>query len=456
MKKVILAMMAFLPILANAQESVGDWEYNDSTEYVLTPKMVTDTAAVEKFVNECRTKWRLRIDSLNKEKDLLNAIREYSDKKLPEEYLPVCQKYLEWIKGIYSTNVGRYSNRYRIESQYVKDPKYRGLLDIEKAEKQLNKGKLYPQMGGLLGAVIAKDIDPLIKDTQDSINYMDMFDTYVIVANHGTVTYPQKQILAPTKNENYRPAIFMKYRDRSILYDKICEFDEKFLNRGWEWIIKGKYTDETESYPISYKYTKYAEHPEYRIRVNDRQFFIFDNDGNLSRVAWMTYKSIYDIVHDNLLILEYRKDYEANKYNIKSEDSDVQYALRNRLGYTDESSNKMMVALTKGIAQDLSAHDADTFKEYVTARRAAHQSTKKAANEMMRLINITASNFLNQLEKDHENDYKYLYKIERLGDNSFKLQFVTYDMKPQYDVYVTYFGVAPFVCDYAIERVKKY
>ena len=53
MKKVILAMMAFLPMFANAQqESVEDWEYNDSTEYVLTPKMVTDTAAVEKFGRE--------------------------------------------------------------------------------------------------------------------------------------------------------------------------------------------------------------------------------------------------------------------------------------------------------------------------------------------------------------------------------------------------------------------
>ena len=92
----------------------------------------------------------------------------------------------------------------------------------------------------------------------------------------------------------------------------------------------------------------------------------------------------------------------------------------------------------------------------MTARRAAYQSAKGYVNEMLRLANVTAANFWNQLEKDHENEYKYLYKIERLGDNSFKLQFVTYDMKPQHDVYVTYFGVAPFVCDYAIERVKKY
>ena len=165
---------------------------------------------------------------------------------------------------------------------------------------------------------------------------------------------------------------------------------------------------------------------------------------------------IWDIIHENLLILEYRKDYEANKYNIKSEDSDVQYALRNRLGYSDEASNKMITALAKTMAQDVASYDANTFKEYVTTRRAAYQSAKGYVNEMLRLANVTAANFWNQLEKDHENEYKYLYKIERLGDNSFKLQFVTYDMKPQYDVYVTYFGVAPFVCDYAIERVKKY
>ena len=454
MKKVMLAMMALLPMLANAQEAAGDWEYNDSTEYVLMPKMVTDTAAVENFANECRATWRLRIDSLNKEKDLLNAIREYSNKKLPEEYLPVCQKYLEWIKGIYSTNVGRFSNWYRIKIQYVKDPKYCGILDIEKAEKKLNKGKLYPQMGGLLGAVIAKDIDPLIKNTQDSIN-MDMFYTYVRVANHGTVKYPQKQILAPTKNENYRPNLFMEFRNSSDLFDEISRFDEKFQSRGWEWIINGEYDKKSESYPISYEYYQYAEHPEYKVLYKKEQPILFDKDGNLVRVGYMWSSAIQDI-REILLILEYRKDYEANKYNIKSEDSDVQYALRNRLGYSDEASNKMMTALAKTMAQDVSSYDANTFKKYVKTRRAAHQSAKGYVNELLRLANFTASNFWNQLEKDHENEYKYLYKIERLGDNSFKLQFVTYDMKPQYDVYVTYFGVAPFECKYAIERVKKY
>jgi len=455
MKKVLLAMMAFLPMCSNAQKPLDDWEYNDSTEYVYTPKMVTDTTAVEKFANECRAKWRLRIDSLSKEKDLLNTICGYSDKKLPEEYLPVCSKYLEWIKGIAVMNPSRYSNWYRVESQYVNDPKYRGLLDIEKSEKQLSKGKLYPQMGGFLGVVIAKDIDPLIKKSQDSID-MDIFYTYNRVANQRT--YPQRQIQIPEKNKNYRPAIFMQYRDNSHPTDEIGRMDKKLLSRGWEWVNDGSFDNIYESYPVKYDYRKYKSHPEYKVR-NERWFFqVYDKDGNLVYIPYLDqslgYGDIRDLV-DYLLLLEYRKDYEANKYNIKSEGQDVQYSLRNHLGYSNEANQKAGKAFVKSAVADYESKKGTWQKRY-NARLEAEKQAENYIYESIKANHPTAVNFLNQLKKDHEQDYKYLYKIKRIGDTSFALQFVTYDMKPKCDIYISYFTAEPNNCGHQVDKIVTY
>lgn len=447
-KKVILAIAVLIPMFASAQKPLEDWEYNDSTEYVYTPKMVTDTTAVEQITNECRAKWALRIDSLKKEKDLLNAICEYSDKKLPEEYLPVCRKYLEWIKGIATTNPSRYSNRY-----YVKDPKYRGLLDIEKTEKQLNKSKLYPQMSGFLGVVISRDIDPLIKETQDSIS-MDVFYTYIRVANHGTATYPQKQIQVPQKNQNYRPAVFMAHRDRNPGYE-IGHMDKRLLSRGWEWVNKEYGETIYESYPIKYEYKRYKSHPEYKVR-NDRWFHqIYDKDGNLVYIPYLDqslgYGDIRDL-QDYLLLLEYRKDYEANKYNIKSEGQDVQYSLRNHLGYSNEANQKAEKAFVKYVAADYESKKGTWQKRY-NAKLEAEKQAENYIYESIKASHPTAVNFLNQLKKDHEQDYKFLYKIKRTGDTSFVLQYVTYDMKPRCDIYISYFTAEPYNCGHQVDKI---
>lgn len=439
MKKVFLfALMATAPFLANAQSTNEDEE-----EFIKESYMVIDTAKVVAEAEAYKAKLRPRIDSLDARIEALKEILAHKDDKLSDELLAKYSTIVADMKVVYNESPDKFASRYK----YFKD--------FTKIEKAMSKGKVLPEFQFALRYNMKEECQKEVDALRRKVNH----DNFLLYREIEPREYPQKEVYRLKANPNSRANIFIEHRDRSTLTDAICEYDEKLLSLGWEWIKKGKHTNETESYPISYEYRKYAEHPEYKVLRRNYQPIVFDKEGNLVRVAWMSSRSnndIWDIIHKNLLILEYRKDYEANKYNIKSEDSDVQYALRNRLGYTDEASNKMMTALARTMAQDVSSYDANTFKEYVTARRAAYKSAKGYVNEMLKLANVTAARFYSQLEKDHEDEYKYLYKIERLSDNSFKLHFVTYEMKPQYDVYVTYFGVAPFVCDYAIERVVKY
>ena len=154
--------------------------------------------------------------------------------------------------------------------------------------------------------------------------------------------------------------------------------------------------------------------------------------------------------------MEYRNDYANNKYNIKSEGKDVQYAIVNKLGISDESKKHMARAIAKGTEGGLifrySYSWNESIKGYIQRDNAARQMT----GEMLRMMNDTAHNFLDQLKKDHEEDYKYIYKIERLTDVSFKVRFVTNELKPRCDVVITYYQVKPFLCDWQIDSIVKY
>ena len=44
--------------------------------------------------------------------------------------------------------------------------------------------------------------------------------------------------------------------------------------------------------------------------------------------------------------------------------------------------------------------------------------------EQSRLYNSEAEKFLEQIKKDHEDDFAYTYKIERTGDKSFSITFL--------------------------------
>ncbi len=451
MKKILLLTFVLFPIITNAQVSSKDFENNDSTEYILTPINVTDTAKVEAIANEYRIKWQKRLDDLNKEKQVINEIRQYSDKKLPDELIPVYTKYVNNFKDLYETNRSKFVNTYTISKG-----QYKGYLDIEKTENQLNKGKVFKEMEQVLSLVITKDIDPLISRTQDSIN-MNVFDTYVYKVTNGSHVFPQKEILNRTKNPNYRGALFIQIRDKNYLLQDFDELDKRLQSQGWGWLEKEYGEEVRESYPIEYKYKKYKSHPEYKVQNNRWMYQIFNKEGELIYIPWLLradYGDVRDLI-DYLLLLEYRKDYESNKYNIKSEDKDVQYALKNQLGYSNEANPKAKRAFIKS-----SVADYESKKGTWQKRTKAHLEAEKQADtyiyEVIKTYNPTAMKFLEQLKKDHAQDYRYLFKIKRINDTAFVLHFVDYEMKPRCDVYVSYFTTEPNFYGHQVDKIVNF
>ena len=217
-----------------------------------------------------------------------------------------------------------------------------------------------------------------------------------------------------------------------------------------------------EHYPHEYRYVSFPGHPGYRLvnMTNRSDFVLFDTDGNLVRFPSLSHEDLLRWHRPNLietlLLMEYRNDYANNKYNIKSEGKDVQYAIVNRLGFSDESEKRMANAIAKGSEGGLifrySYNWYESIKGYIQRDNAARQMT----GEMLRMMNDTALNFLDQLKNDHEEDYKFIYKIERLTDVSFKVQFVTKELRPRCDVVITYYQVKPFLCDWQIDKIMKY
>ena len=94
----------------------------------------------------------------------------------------------------------------------------------------------------------------------------------------------------------------------------------------------------------------------------------------------------------------------------------------------------------------------ESIKGYIQRDKSANQMV----GEMLRMMNDTALNFLDQLKKDHEEDFNYIYKIERLSNVSFRVKFVTKDFKPRCDVIISYYQVKPFLCDWQIDNIVKY
>lgn len=178
-------------------------------------------------------------------------------------------------------------------------------------------------------------------------------------------------------------------------------------NNGWEWLEddESEYID--EAYPMELRYRKYASHPEYKVIDDD----VFGNNGTIIRVSNIAYSKIsYGELPDNiineLLRQEYIKDYRSNKYNFMKENAAAQMHVKRELGLIPDNLKKF-----------------------------------KWSNVAIR--------YLRQLEMDHENDFRYLLKCERLDNLSFKVTFgngereeistykITYSAKGKFSYYIS-------------------
>ncbi len=471
---LLFLMVAMLPSSSFSQVQTSKQEVNDSTEFILRPKLVVDTAKVEEIAMKYRKKQKdilkQHIDSLSESINIMNMIINLTEKeKLSDENgtLAMYTQFFEELKEGNSENAKIFKTTYfwdaEMQRKTLYDQKVHYNREIAKAEKKLTKKLLtYP--------IIVKYIKLVCDNFQDKINeierdmtHYDQKDIYSLYLQcKGNREYPQKEIYVRTINENYRPAILREVWKFSNYNEKIDEIDLERQQLGWEWVNDddNRYSG-SESYPHEYDYYGFKSHPEYRsVYVRDVDgSAIFDKEGNFIRFLTLSHENIIRRHNPNLiealLMLEYRNDYANNKYNIKKEDKDVQYAIVNKLGLSKESVNKRMNAIENGMKGGMLYKYSHNWQESIKGYVQRDKAAKQMVVEMLRLTNDTALKYLDQLKKDHEEDFKYIYKIERLSNVSFKVKFVTKDLQPRCDVVITYYQVKPFSCDWRIDEIIK-
>lgn len=179
---------------------------------------------------------------------------------------------------------------------------------------------------------------------------------------------------------------------------------------GWEWIQNEESEYHDESYPLKMDYYTFKYHPQYKIisysaDIDLEDYAIFKNDGNLVRVSMKVYpmnmsdkRPNYE-VYESLLYHAYVKDYNNNKYNFKKENVKAQNYVKKKLGISP------FVGARK-----------NTYAEY---------------SEM-------GYRYLDQLRKDHEEDFDNLLKCDRIDNLSFKVTFGNDNKVPTKTYKVTY------------------
>ncbi len=154
---------------------------------------------------------------------------------------------------------------------------------------------------------------------------------------------------------------------------------------GWEWIYNEEYTFHDDSYPHRISYRKYVNHPQYTV--------VGDNVYNKSYAIVRVEENNFENVEFELLRYVYIKDYKNNKYNFSKENAKAQNYVKKQL---------------RILPQDFYGYSEP------------------------------GALFLEQLEKDHKNDFDNLLKCERLGNLSFKLTYGNKLKEPTKTYKVTY------------------
>ena len=459
-KRMLFAMLIVVPALCPAQ--TDDNAFNDSTEYVFQPKTVIDTALVE-AVGRAYNDYHLtllngRINTMKQESQTLKAIAALEEKEplsADNGTLTLYTSLLEELKsGSERSSAfvrhGYWRNTSNTKTNILGMPKGMNATleeELTKAEKQLTKKqRTYPTIVNYAKWLDKENAGKLRLLEREAGHFNNGFLFNAYRDSMGNNDYPQRVIHIKVKNEYYRPSLMQPYYN----YGKLDKIDERLQERGWEWIDKDEHTSASESYPISYSYQKYESHPEYKV-----VYCVFDAEGKLVRVPSMNRGFVSDHIEKILLNLDYRKDYADNKYDIKKEDKDVQYVIVNKLGLSSDNEARIYGAMAKAYGAAFNA-EYGNLSQKIKAGQQKKEAEKVVLQQIFRMMNDTADKFLEQLKKDHEGDYKYIYKIERLTDVSFKIHFVTKDVKPRCGVVVSFHGTGPYKCDWQIDDISRY
>lgn len=433
----LFAIMCGMSILSSFAQN----KYNEDKEFIEIELLVVDTAAV---YNDLES----RMITVKKLSDCLG--KKTSDQSILDLAASVC------------------------ESATVLD-----LFEKSQVNKSLSKGKVSSYLGKelrhrsqiILNAVQALDSNLPHKNAEirlhdnghtyiiETINEDDYYygssstshktyDGYSMIVDKQWYPYlqvigedkdiPTKHIKYTIRNEYYRPLATSDCRD-------IMDVEQQ--RSGYEWIFNESNSYKNDSYPIEMEYSLFASHPELRISGNA----IYDAQGKLKRIIQLCRAegSFDRIKYDNITItnengpycvnamwesiikLLYANDYKNNKYGIKENlDADTKYAIENLVGIQSKTEQIDKMAVEYDAANFVNANN--SIKQRMSqSQRAEFNALWAKVSKYPPLIeshrkkmnNDKARKWYQQVVSDHEANYLTCYRISRVNDLCFAIEY---------------------------------
>lgn len=206
-------------------------------------------------------------------------------------------------------------------------------------------------------------------------------------------------------NHFYRPGAMKN----PALLDTI---DVSFHTLGWEWLDTDRFEQVDQQYPRNLSFRRYARKPELKVIGS----YIFDADGHLLRVNSLRRGERDFTDHNGQLWTGIRKAvgriaYEADRYGVKAEGDPVNPIIRARLGIDNDTT-------------------------------------------LAKESNMKVDAWFKQIGQDHQDDFKYVYRIDRRGDLAFDITFLNPKGDATWKATVSYSGDG-FDVEPRVESISK-
>ena len=259
-----------------------------------------------------------------------------------------------------------------------------------------------------------------------------------------------KEITVSVENPFYRGY----YYDDSSVLDTLEEYQQR---KGWEFLYSENRTQKHDTYPYDVKYFLYSAAPQYKVLYDendDNIKSVYDKNGNLVYVPSLTRERNSAVLED-IRRLVYLKDYQNNKYNIKSQSTHTKDYLDLVLGKENGLNDARTALFSAAFGATVGASWATSLAAEAYSLSDAYRVRKEikaGMNELASKYSDTAgSKYISQLVQDHAQEFGYVYIIERLSNVSFKVVYVnSQTLRPSYSAIITYrTGQKPFSTEYS-------
>lgn len=391
---------------------IRDKEYYPDDLKINAKISVIDTLKAKKMYEELRT----GLNNGNEQLSRLTKLLSSKEKKIKDEAdLSLVNDAFSWIKSSYPDLLKR--NKINaigviFSLIHMNDGIIQSKDITSQIEKNIQSKKLTNHIKEILGVY-----QIYLTDSINKLNYKLSSEKWEQVVK----PLPKKTIKTDIYNPYYRG---FNYNDSELL-----DMVEEEQQQTWKWLYTSNYEIKKDTYPYELKYLSYNNFPQYKVRFNEYGYesykiipkFVYDSSGKLVYVASMTRN--WDNYSNEVKRLVFLKDYKNNKYGIKSRSEKTQRFL------------KLMLCRDNGFE-----------KTYEEKRKV---DLKYRGNRALRNSSVyfdsDGDNYISQLRNDHESEFEYIYKIERVSNWSFIIVYLDSSLRPSHRAFITYItGNKPF------------